>query len=142
MARKRNARVKLNRKAVDGVELAIADGLNAVVETIVRVARPPDATPFGEGLVTSGGWMTYVGGKKVDGGGLDGRQPKKPRAFRVKSAHIVALAGFGFPGRFQEFGTVNHGAQPFFTPARDQVIPQIESIVRKNAAYRIARIRD
>lgn len=132
----------LARGAVDGVTLAIADGVNAVVRTIVEVARPPDATPFGEGLVTRGSWLTYVDGKKVDGGGLDGRQPKKPRAFRVRgSVGIQAIAGFGFPAMFQEFGTVNHGAQPFLGPARDTVIPQADSIIRKNAAYRIARLR-
>lgn len=142
MARKRSARVVLARKALDGVTLAVADGANAVVQRIVEVANPPDATPFGSGLVTRGGWLTYVGGKKIDGGGTDGRQPKKPRAFRPRSAgYIVAMAGFGFPARFQEMGTVHHGSQPFLTPARDAVIPAIPGIVRQAAAYRIARIR-
>lgn len=139
---KRHARVVLNRRAVDGVTLAIADGAHEVAKTIVREARPPDATPFGQGLVTSGGTLVYVGSKKVDGWSLDGRQPKKPRSLRVRgSESVVAVAGFGFPGRFQEFGTVNHGAQPFLTPSRNRVEPRVPGIMAKAAKYRIARLR-
>lgn len=142
MARKRSSRVVLNRKAIEGVHLAIADGTNAVARTIVQTARPPDATPYGAGLVTRGGWLTYIGSKKIDGGSLRGTQPKKPRSFRVQGTEgIVAIAGFGFPARFQEFGTAHHGAQPFFAQARDAVIPSVPSIMKKNAAYRLARIR-
>jgi hypothetical protein len=140
--RDRSSRVVLNRRAIDGVTLAVADGAHEVAKTIVREARPPDATPFGEGLVTSGGTLLYHGSKKLDGFGLDGRQPKKPRAFRTPSTSgIAAIAGFGFPGRFQEFGTVHHPAQPFLTPARNQVEPRVPSIMARTAKYRIARLR-
>lgn len=142
MARKRHARVRLNRKAIDGVRLALADGAHEIAKTIVREARPPDATPFGEGLVTRGGTLAYVGSKKIDGWSLDGSQPKKPRALRVRGSDaIVAVAGFGFPARFQEFGTVHHGAQPFFMPAINAVAPRAGSIMARTAKYRIARIR-
>jgi hypothetical protein len=142
MARGRTTRVKLNRAAVDGVRLALADGAHAVAKAIVTDANPPDATPFGAGLVTSGGTLAYVGSKKVDGWSLDGRQPKKPRSLRVKGQDtIVAVAGFGFPGRFQEFGTVHHAAQPFLTPARDRVAGRAVGIFRQATAYRLARIK-
>ena len=142
MARKRSARVVLNRKALDGITLAIADGAHAVAKAIVLEADPPDASPFGEGLVTSGGTLVYVGSKKVDGWSMRGQQPKKPRRFRVpKTQGVAAIAGFGFPGRFQEFGTVNQRAQPFLAPARDRVIPRAVAILRQAAAYRIARLR-
>lgn len=135
MARKPSARVVLNRQALDRVQLALAEGLEEVARTIVEVAEPPDATPFGEGLVTNGGWLVYAGAKKVGGGSLRGLQPKKPRAFRVQgTAGIQAIVGFGFPGRFQEMGTIHHPAQPFFTPAVDATIPHaaeiMESVVR------------
>jgi hypothetical protein len=142
MATKRHARVRLSRAAIDGVRLALADGVHAVAKAIVTEADPPDATPFGTGLVTSGGTLAYVGAKKVDGWGQDGKQPKKPRALRVAGQDaIVAVAGFGFPGRFQEFGTAHHRAQPFLTPARDRVAPRAAGIMRQATAYRLARIK-
>jgi hypothetical protein len=118
MPRKPSARVVLNRQALSQVRLALADGALEVGELIIRSARPPDRTPYGEGLVTRGGWLAYVGDKKVGGGGLDGRQPKKPRAVRVRGTQqIQVIAGFGFPGKFQELGTINHPGQPFLTPS-------------------------
>jgi hypothetical protein len=127
--RKASAKVVLNRAALSEVHLALAEGVEEVCRTVVEVADPPDATPFGEGLVTRGGWLVYDGPKKVGGGSLGGLQPKKPRAFKVKgTAGIVGIAGFGFPGRFQETGTVNQPARPWFTPAVVQVkgvAPQI-----------------
>lgn len=128
MARK-NSRLVLNRSRLDEVSLAVADGFGALAEAIVRNAKPPDAAPFGEGLVKRGGWLVYVGAKKVGGGGLDGRQPKKPRALKVKQHGIVAIAGFGFPGRFQEFGTIHHRAQPFLSPAADRTVPRATQIM-------------
>lgn len=139
MAR-RSARVVLNRKAVDNVELAIADGANAVAQTIVMNAKPSDAPPYGVGLTDRGGWLTFVRGKKIAGGGRDGRQPKRPRAAKVTEA-IVAIAGFGFPARFHELGTTDTGANPFLHRSREETIPHIPKIMRKNAAYRIARLR-
>lgn len=131
MARKPNARVVLNRQALNAVGLAVADGLEAFARTVVTDAKPPDATPFGEGLVTSGGWLVYHGGKKVGGGSLTGKQPKKPRSLRVKgTTGITAIAGFGFPGRFQEIGTVNHPAQPFLWPSFTRNEGRIESLMR------------
>lgn len=139
MAKGRTARVVLNRRAIDGVRLALADGVFAVAKAIVKEANPPDATPYGDGLVTNGGALLYVDGKKIDGMGLDGRQPGKPRAAK-SGPGTVAIAGYGFPGRFLEFGTVKMAAQPFFTPARDRVLPRATSIIRQASAYRIARL--
>jgi hypothetical protein len=127
--RKPSARVVMHRRRLDQVSLAVADGFLALAEAIVRQADPPDATPFGEGLVTRGGWLVYVGGKKAGGGSIDGRQPKTPRRIKVRRHGIVAMAGFGFPGRFQEDGTVHHDAQPFFGPALDQTAPRATEIM-------------
>lgn len=130
MARKASARVVLNRKALTEFGVIIAEGVEEVARTIVEVADPPDATPWGEGLVTRGGWLVYLGPKKIGGGGQDGRQPKKPRAFRVQGSDVIqAIAGWGFPGRFQEMGTVHHAAQPFAMPAADRVVPHAARIM-------------
>lgn len=132
MARKPSARVVLNRQALGELRVAWADGALAVGEHIIRLARPPDRTPYGAGLVTRGGWLGYVGNKKIGGGGLDGKQPKKPRSFRVRGTEqIQIIAGFGFPGRFQEFGTTNHAAQPFLSPAVDAGVGEAPRIMER-----------
>lgn len=142
MARQPSARVRLYREKIDQVLLAVADGAMAVGEATVREANPPDAKPHGVGLVTNGGWLAYYDGRKVGGGGLDGKQPKPPRSARIsKSLGIVVLAGFGFPGRFQEFGTAHHAAQPFFSPAVDRVLPRAHDIMRQHVRPKLGAIR-
>lgn len=142
MARKMNARTVLNRQALNEVGLAVADGAEEVVRSIVETANPPDATPYGEGLVTAGGWLVYHGSKKVGGGSLRGKQPKKPRALRVRgTTEITAIAGFSFPGRFQEIGTVHHAAQPFLWPAWTRVEPRLEQIMAPAVRAHLARAR-
>lgn len=135
-----SARVKLNRKSIDQVRLAVADGTQAIGKAVIVAAKVPDAPPYSEGLVDRGGAITYVGAKKTAGWGTDGRQPKKPRAFRVAGTDTIqTLAGFGFPARFLEFGTAKMAARPFLTPARNQVEPRAAGIMRQAAAYRVAR---
>lgn len=142
MARKPTARVVMNRAALDQVTLAVADGALAVAEHIVRSADPPDATPYGEGLVTNGGWLAYVGPNKVGGGGLDGKQPKKPRSLQVRGTgdQIHVIGGFGFPARFQEEGTVNHPAQPFLTPMFVAGADETPGIVKRTVDPQLRRI--
>jgi len=135
MARGPSARVVLNRAALDRAILAVADGFGEAAKLSIEIAEPPDASPFGVGLTKRGGMLLYVNGKKIWGWGRDGKQPKKPRAANVSSG-IVAIAGFGFPGRFQEFGTIHHGAQPFLTPAMLAIKAQIPAIVRRQVAAR------
>lgn len=119
MARKPSAKVVLNRAALTELGLALAEGVEEVVHTMAEAAgdNAPDAAPFGEGLIKDIGWLVYVGPKKVGGGSLQGNQPAKPRAFKAEATGITAMVGAGFPGRFQETGTVNQPARPWFTPA-------------------------
>lgn len=128
---KPSARLVLNRAALDTVRLAVADGVLEVARTMVEDANPPDATPFGVGLVQSGGWAVYAGSKKVAGGSLDGSQPKKPRALKTPADAITGIAGFGFPARFEEIGTVNQPARPFFMPAVVRVKGVAADIMRE-----------
>lgn len=138
MPRKSSARVVLNRSALTELGLALAEGVEEIVRTVVETADPPDATPFGEGLVTEGGWLVYQGSNKVAGGSLRGVQPKKPRAFRVRgTTAITGIAGFGFPGRFQETGTVHQPARPWFTPAAVKVKGVAGEIMRETVGPRL-----
>jgi hypothetical protein len=122
MARKPNARVVLNRAKFEGVRLDVGMGMDELARTIVEIADVPDAEPFGVGLVTSGGTFVAIDGKKVAG------DSPKPRGARTGKG-ITAIAGFGFPARFQEFGTIHHRAQPFLTPARDRSAARAGEIV-------------
>lgn len=138
MARKPSTRVVLNRANLTELGLAVAEGLEEVARTIVETAQPPDATPFGEGLVTEGGWLVYVGPKKVAGGSLTGLQPKKPRELRVAgTTTAVAIAGFGFPARFQEIGTARQPSRPFLWPAALRVVPIAGAIMASIVAPRL-----
>lgn len=139
MARKPSARVVLNRAALTELGLALAEGVEEVARTIVETADPPDATPFGEGLVTSGGWAVYAGKAKVAGGSLDGTQPNKPRGFRPAPDGITGIAGFGFPARFQEMGTVNQPARPWFWPAAMRVAGSAAAIMKSIVGPRLGR---
>jgi hypothetical protein len=134
-----HARVVLNRGALTEIGLAVADGLEVVTRTVVEQAEPPDATPYGEGLVTQGGWLVYHGTKKVAGGSLRGRQPKKPRGMRLAAKAITAIAGFGFPGRLQETGTIHHPAQPFVWPAWLGVEPRLPRLMAPAVQAHLAR---
>lgn len=141
----RSARVVLNRSALNALGLAVAQGMEDFARLVVTDADPPDATPYGEGLVTEGGWLAYHGSKKIGGGSRTGKQPKKPRGWSVRgNDSIEAVAGFGFPGRFQEMGTVHHGAQPFlwpsFTRNQDQLPNLLKKAVRAAAARTLVRL--
>jgi hypothetical protein len=135
MARKSSCRVQTNRTALSEAWLAVADGLLAVGEEIVAAARPPDAAPFGEGLVTRGAAGVWVDGKKIGG------QAEKPRRVKVRQYPIVGIAGFGFPARFQEIGTVHQPSRPFLAPAKTEVVPRSPSTIRDAVQRRIGGLK-
>lgn len=141
----RGSKVVLNRSKLDQVTLAVADGLFAVGKAIVDAAHPADSPyepfPAGEGLPRQGGVLAYVNGKKVAGYGLDGKQPRAPRAAHVSRGRgVEVIVGWGFPARFNEFGTIRMPAHPFLTPARNQVLPQTNAILADVAGPELAKL--
>jgi hypothetical protein len=122
--KKTSTRVVTNRAALDAAWLAVADGLLAVGQAIVDEAHPPDAPPYGQGLVNRGAAGVWVNGKKVGG------EAAKPRGIRVREYAMVGVAGFDFPARFQELGTAHQPARPFLTPAANQVKGTSPAIIR------------
>ena len=112
-----SAKTVLNRQALTQLDLVLAAGLEAAAVKVLERTRPPDAPPYGQGLPLQGGYVSYVDSKKV--GGTPGAV--KPRALRDRKGVTVAV-GFGFPGRFQEMGTVNQPPRPFFTPVVMEVV--------------------
>jgi hypothetical protein len=167
MATARSSRVVLNRSVVDATRLAVADGAFAVAKRVVQVAtsRVPDdprlkvrtltaegklrweheagtdPQGIGLGLIQGGGALVFVDRKKVDGTLIGGKQIKKPRALKLDARSIVAIAGFGFPGRFVEKGTVDTSAEPFLSPSMDQVAGETPGIMQTTVRPLIAAIR-
>lgn len=129
----RRARVVVNRAALDEVKRGLADGMFALASAVHEEAarNAPDAPPYGEGLVTHGGAAVWVDGRKVH----ETEPLETPRDLRT-SDKIVGVVGFAFPGRFQETGTVHHGAQPFITPAAGTVIGRDAEVVLSKAMER------
>lgn len=123
------ARVELNRKALAEVDLALADGLFALAVEVLERTNPPDAPPYGQGLVEGGGAIAYAGKKKVNGTQIGGREIKKPRAYRTEADEVSAIVGYGFPGGLVERGTIHMDAQPFLYPAAVSVMPEAEQIM-------------
>ena len=135
MARKVTVRTVANKAALGAISRGLAEGMAAVGRAIIATADVPDAAPFGEGLVTTGDWGVWAGTRKVDG------TATKPRTVRTRAGVITLVAGFGFPGRFQEFGTVHHAAQPFLTPAVLEVTPTTEAHLRAPVRRALASVR-
>lgn len=135
MARKVNVRTVANKAALNAISRGFAEGLAALGRTVIDHADPPDAEPFGKGLVTTGDWGVWANTRKVDG------TATKPRALKLRTGGLTLAAGFGFPGRFQEFGTIHHAAQPFLTPITFAETPRADDHLRPpvQAALRTVR---
>jgi hypothetical protein len=140
------SRLRLEQSKLDDVSFIVADGLFEAAKLIIETASglapdsPYDPYPTGEGLPKQGGVLVYAGNRKTHGWSIRGDQPVKPRASRAttKGHSIVAVLGFGFPGRFAEAGTVNMAGKPFLAPSRDAVAPHIPEIVGDVTRPRLA----
>jgi hypothetical protein len=131
---RRAAKVVLNHAALDAITMAVADGAFDLARAVIFGADAPDATPYGEGLIRSGGVIAYVDRKLVataaTGPGIDGDPTvKKPRAAKLGPG-IVVIGGYGFPARFQEAGTIHQPARPFVTPELMSTLPDAEGFIR------------
>lgn len=140
---KMSARVVLNRKAFDTLTLGAADGLLEFSKDLLLAVHPPSDVAYETAaehaeeveqkrppLAQNGGALVFIGFKKVAGWGLDGRQPKRPYRTRLSRTRIQALAGFGFPGRFNEMGTIHQPSRPFFSPVIAEKIPDAQRTVK------------
>jgi hypothetical protein len=125
------ARIVLNRKALDEITLAAADGLFELAKAIIDDAHVPDAEPLGQGLVEGGGVIAFVGKKRVGVYATGGRSSvKKPRAAKLSPTGITVIGGWGFPARFLETGTIHNPAEPFATPSLMEHVPDAGVYVR------------
>ena len=127
-------RMVINRAAFDEITLATADGLFELGKAIVNAADVPDAAPYGVGLVQGGGVLEYVGSKRVGvwskTGNTDVKKPRSAKLSGKGSLGATVIFGYGFPGRFQEVGTIRQRGKPFLTPATLATLPQAEALIR------------
>lgn len=121
-------RVEINRARYTELTLGFADAVLALADAIIAATVPPDAPPIGKGLIRRGGTAVWVGLKKVGGVG------SKPRSLKLVADWITAIAGYGWPGRFAEIGTIHEPARPFLTPAAAEVLPDAEVHLRGGLA--------
>jgi len=135
MARRVGARTVLNRKCLSAISEGMAEGLESVGATAIENTTPPDAEPFGEGLVTTGDWGLWLGTKKVGG------TATKPRSVKLGTTGLTLIAGYGFPGRFQEFGTIRQPARPFLTPAMLETLPTVADHLAPAVQARLRGVR-
>lgn len=128
-------RIQLNRAAFDEITLAVADGAFELAKEVILSVRVPDAEPYGQGLIEGGGVIAFVGKKRVGLVTTGGQSSiKKPRAARLGPG-INVIAGYGFPGRFLEEGTIHMKGQPYLTPKLMSTLPDAEAFV-KAACYK------
>jgi hypothetical protein len=129
----RTTRVEINRKAFDAIQLGAADGLFEIANRIVDGANPPDSPrlpyPIGKGLPQQGGAAAWIGKKKVNNASMDGSTVAKPRSLVLVEGQATAIAGFGFPARFVELGTIDTPAEPFLTPSAMREVPDGEAVL-------------
>jgi hypothetical protein len=122
----------VNRQALDTVTATLVDSLEAWAGVVLDEAsrRAPDEPPLNEGLVREHGVAIWAAGKKVAGRGI-----KKPRSVSVPRRGIVMVAGFGFPARFNEIGTIHQPGRPFFTPAIHAHVNELPATVRSRFQF-------
>lgn len=126
--------VRINRAALTELGLGIADGLLAVGEQAIAQSQPnaPDQPPTGKGLVRTGSYVVYVNKKKVGGNATIRKSDK---------SGIVLYAGYGFPARFNEIGTIHQPARPFFTPAFMAAARELAAHVGPAVAERLRGVK-
>jgi hypothetical protein len=114
MPRKISARTVVNRKALDAIRAGLVDGMEAIGQAFVGRADPPDDPTTAERII--GDYGIWADGRKVAG------TATKPRRTSVKQG-VTLIAGFPFPARFNELGTIHQPARPFATPAMTETLP-------------------
>lgn len=116
-----NARTVINRKALTAIRAGLVDGVEDLGRAIVARINPPDDPTTSETIGVDYG--VWADGRKVAGGAT------KPRSQSVRKG-VTLVVGVGFPGRFNEIGTVHQPARPFFTPEVLAEIPETAGYLR------------
>lgn len=121
MTRKPSVRVVQNRKALTALRSGLVDSLEAFGQQLIAGITPPD-DPTTETRIV-GDWGVWSDGKKVAG------TAKKPRRADIKKGAVL-LAGFPFPARFNEMGTIHQPARPFLTPRHLEMLSAFPNLLR------------
>jgi len=109
MARAR-VRTVVNHRKIKELREGNEEGMAAMGRDMIEGADVPDAPPIGRGLIETGGYVVTRGDNHIAG------DAEVPRSVDTGKG-VTLVAGWGFPSRFLEFGTIKMAAQPFVTPA-------------------------
>lgn len=137
MARKIPVRVVVNRRAITAAREGFVAGMEDIGQRVLALGegKIPDATPFGEGLVTTSDYGIWVDGKKVAGGAT------KPRRVVAKQG-VTLIVGYGFPGRFQSLGTTEIAPNPdWFVTPMNEVLPGTGAYLKAPVKAALAKVR-
>lgn len=137
MARKVSSRVVINRQEITAIREGFVAGMESIGEQVLAMGegKVPDATPFGQGLVTTGDYGVWADGRKVAGGA------SKPRR-AVARRGVTLIVGYGFPGRFQALGTTEIAPNPdWFVTPMNSVIPGTQRYLKPHVTRALARVR-
>lgn len=121
---RRQASIAWNRQALTALQLGMADGLGKLGDkvladaTAVMVPGHLDASPYGEGLISSGFVRVWAMGTLVRGRSDIMASRNKPKGLNLPIDEVVMIVGFAAPhAHLHEFGTIKMQARPFLSPA-------------------------
>lgn len=123
-------RTTVNRREIERLRDANARGMAAMGQDILATTRPPDAPPFGEGLVDTGRFVVVQDGRAVAGTG------EVPRGWGDAKGTDM-LVTWGFPSRFLHTGTIKMRPHPFATQPYDAALARKDDYLK--AAHRRSR---
>lgn len=131
---KTQARVVMNRQAMDALDLAVADALANLAREVLQDAKRRVPVDTGN-LRDSGDWAVFNGARKVAGTG------SKPRALRTSRGVISAVVGFGSPlAHLIERGTALRANEtPSRSTGRGPAIPFLLPAAQEASASDLAR---
>jgi hypothetical protein len=118
---KTNHRTVINRQALTALRAGFVDGMERFGQEIIARTNPPDDPATAKKI--KGDWGVWSDGRKVAG------TAAKPRGASVKQG-VTLLAGFEFPARLQETGSVHQPARPFFSPEINGITEEIPGFMK------------
>lgn len=135
--RREHKRTVINRQALTALRLGFVEGMAELGRRVIATAEPhvPDEEPIGKGLVRSGDWGVWTKGKKVAG------TASKPSTVKLPAGGVTLIAGYGFPARFNEIGTVHQPSRPFLTPALLEVVPTASDAIKAPVRRALQTVR-
>jgi len=152
---RREAKIVMNKAAVDALQMGMADGLIMLGKEIIADASqgpggsgvgslrdPKKAAERGTPMMLDTGYCSvWAMGKLVFGSAQVAASKNKPRGFKTPKDQVVLVTAFASPlSHFAEQGTVNEIARPFLLPAFNRGVPGAAKFVVPAMGKRIRAV--